>query len=69
MAEAAIINDDAAVVQVLNVDLEEAKSPAAPAPIASKSTEVKSRLDEQLAKLREKDAASKRLTKEVSETP
>jgi hypothetical protein len=66
-AEPAIINDDAAVVQVLNVDLE-AKSEVAPSPVASASAEIKSRLDEQLAKLREKDATSKRLTKEVSES-
>jgi hypothetical protein len=65
-AEAAIINDDAAVVQVLNVDLG-AKPAAAPSPVASTSAEIKSRLDEQLAKLREKDATSKRLTKEVSD--
>jgi 23S rRNA-/tRNA-specific pseudouridylate synthase len=62
---AAIIRNDAPVVQVLNVETAEVTDTAPVAAVLT-SAEVKSRMEAQLAKLREKDATSLRLTKEVS---
>jgi hypothetical protein len=62
---AAVARNEAPVVKTMNLEPDEIPEPT-PTAVSLISAEVKSRLDSQLAKLREKDTTSLRLTKEVS---